>query len=150
MSSSTDLSELLSMIQFEIQKAFDFSFALSKVAAKDPNSPTLHISFESVELDVPVEISMVEKSVRPTEEKGEEKEKKEGEEKSGVEIDMEYLLSRPFNPKILSEHPMKKPQGEVKTKSIRLKVVGLEEAQAHPEGKIAIGRIKIKATPILR
>lgn len=143
--SYSDFSQFISAIQFEIQKAFDFSFALSRAISPEPNNPTLHISLEKVELEVPVEFNFVEHEVEPV---PSEKPSEGG--PPPVKIDLYTILNRPFNLKTLSEIPIEMPKEKVKTKTLQVRVIGLEDARAHSEGGLVIGRIKIIAVPILR
>lgn len=145
----SDLSEFFSVIQFEIQKAFDFSFALSRAGSPDPSSPALHISLEKVELEVPVEFVFVEKEVQPPSPPEKPTVEVESPPKP-LKIDLYGILKRPFNLKTLSESPTEMPKEKARTITFQVRIVGLEDAQGHPEGKPGIGRIKIIATPILR
>lgn len=146
-----DLSELIAMVQFEVQKAFDFAYVLSQTAASEPGKgPALHISLERVELEVPVEFAAVERQVGGTPAPAPGREAAGEGAVTPPKINLEGILGRPFNLKTLSERPLEMPKEKVRAKVVQVRVVGLEAGLGQPEGKPSIGRIKITVIPILR
>lgn len=58
----TDLSEFLALLQFEVQKSFDFSEQLMHDLA-DNGDPMLQLAYESVEMDIPLLFEMGTKEI---------------------------------------------------------------------------------------
>lgn len=162
--SYNDLSEFISLIQFEMQKAFDFSFALARSTGADPNNPTLHLSLERMELEVPVEFTLIQRTTnvetKDTAQKTQESELKTGTNKEAEKktheviakpiVDLRTILNRPFNLKTLSESPLTMPTKDVKSNVIQIRVIGLDDAHGKPDAQPGIGRLKITITPNVR
>ncbi len=128
-----DLSELLVMLQYEIQKSYDFVEEISR-AEKDEKTSVLHIVLERVELELPITLGETYTLFEPEKVK---------------ELPLPaQKLALPYKAQTAAKKG-KVPEKKFGGKIISAKLIGATDKidrRATPE---RIGRIKIVLKPIL-
>ena len=133
-----ELSEFISLIQFEIQKSFDLSEVISKIDVEDKkNTSKIHVGLQELEIEIPIKISMEEITTNTDELISSD----------NNQINLNGILRKPFNMDYISKGK-KLPKDKITSKVIKTQVVGFKELIPESE-KSQIGRIKIKAGLVL-
>ena len=128
------LSELLVLLQYEVQKSYDFVHAITR-AEVNKDTSVLHISLERVEIDLPVSLEEREASYNPKQFKSLPEAVKR--------------LNVPYSPESAARKiPI--PHKEVKGKSIHMNIVGPTEKIDETVTKEKIGRIKVVLKPVIK
>jgi len=127
------IHDLLIMLQHEVQKSLDFIDETRGV--NDPNTPVIHISLESVELELPIVLSEADLSWDPKEMKGAPGAVKR--------------LKIPYTPATAVERGHI-PRKTVTGKGINAEVIGPLEKLDEKAQKEYLGRIKVVLKPILK
>ncbi len=128
-----EMREFLAMLQFEVQKSFDFVEETKGV--KDRDISTIHIALEKVEVDLPVTFSPKEISYKPKELKG---------------IDpIVKRLRLPFHERTVTDK-FYIPRNELKGHSIEVNIIGPNEKLDEKYATELVGRIKVVMKPVLK
>ena len=134
------LNELISLIQFETQKSFDFSNLLNKSDISDKNTTSkIHIMLREIEIEIPIQISMEENIVDISD--------KKQNNSNNEQSDLDNIINKPFNLKYFSEKSTNNVK-ELKSKTLKTKIIGFKETIDSSE-ILKTGRIKIKLSPVL-
>jgi hypothetical protein len=129
-----DLSELLILLHYEVQKSYDFVHAITR-SEGDKNTSVLHIALEQVEIELPVSLEERDAVFEPKKFKG-------------LPIAVK-MLNVPYSAKSTSEK-IEIPKKELKGKAIAVKIVGPIEKVDKRFVKENLGRIKVVLKPILK
>jgi hypothetical protein len=128
-----NLSELLVLLQYEIQKSYDFVEDITRAEGKDTS--VLHIAIEMVEIELPITVAETQVTFDP---------KKV--EKLPLPV---KKLSIPYKMlEVVKRGEV--PQAKFKGQSVAVGVVGPTEKKDKEITKEQIGRIKVVLRPILR
>lgn len=128
-----EIHDLLILLQHEVQKSL--SFIDETRGVKDPDLPAIHISLESVELELPIVMSEADLIWDPQELKG-----KPGSVKR---------LKMPYTPEAAVTRGQI-PRKQVVGKVIDAQIVGPIEKIDERTQKEYVGRIKVVLKPILK
>lgn len=128
-----EVHDLLILLQHEVQKSL--SFIDETRGVKDPNLPAIHISLESVEIELPIVMSEADLIWDPQELKG-----KPGSVKR---------LKMPYTPEAAVTRGQI-PRKQVAGKVIDAQIVGPIEKIDERTQKEYVGRIKVVLKPILK
>lgn len=132
------LNELISLIQFETQKSFDFSNLFNKSDISDKNTTSkIHIMLR--EIEIPIQISMEENIVDISD--------KKQNNANNEQNDLDNIINKPFNLKYFSEKSTNNVK-ELKSKTLKTKIIGFKETIDSSE-ILKTGRTKIKLSPVL-
>ncbi len=128
-----EIHDLLILLQHEVQKSL--SFIDETRGVKDPDIPAIHISLESVEIELPIVMSEAELIWDPKELKG-----KPGSVKR---------LKMPYTPEAAVTRGQI-PRKQVAGKVVDAQIVGPIEKIDERTQKEYVGRIKVVLKPILK
>ena len=128
-----EIHDLLILLQHEVQKSL--SFIDETRGVKDPDIPAIHISLESVEIELPIVMSEAELIWDPKELKG-----KPGAVKR---------LKMPYTPEAAVTRGQI-PRKQVAGKVVDAQIVGPIEKIDERTQKEYVGRIKVVLKPILK
>jgi hypothetical protein len=128
-----EIHDLLILLQHEVQKSLTFIDETRGV--KDPEVPAIHISLESVEIELPIVMSEAELVWDPKELKG---------QPSAVK-----RLKMPYTPEAAVTRGQI-PRKEVAGRVVEAKIIGPIEKIDERTQKEYVGRIKVVLKPILK
>ena len=133
-----ELSELLALLQYEVQKSYDFTERLAKGDA-GPNTSTLQIALERMEVDIPVSFSKSERTFNRA-------------EKAMQPLPTFAKRFRlPYVPERLAV--IKKgriPKGEVKGRSLNVELISSIEKIDETRKEENIARLKMIFKPVMK
>jgi hypothetical protein len=121
------------MLQYEVQKSMDFIDATRMTT--NPELPSLHISLESVELELPILLSEADLTFDPKEYKG--------------TAEVIKRLEMPYTPKNAVERGSI-PRKSVAGKGVEAQIIGPLEKLDEKVQKEYIGRVKVVLKPVVK
>jgi len=125
--------DLLIILQHEVQKSLDFIDETKGL--KDPSIPAVHISLETVEIELPLTFTEVDAKWDPKEMKGNPAAVKR--------------LEIPYIPELVAERGQI-PRRELNGKAIETRIIGPVDKLDERTQKEMVGRIKVVLKPILK
>lgn len=132
-----ELSEFLAMLQYEVQKSYDFTERIARGDAS-PTSSILQIALERVEIDLPVSVTEIDKAFN----------------RSAKEMQpLPSFVKRfklPYSSEKLATIQKGIPKGEVKGKALNIELVGPIEKIDETRKEENITRIKIVLKPVAK
>lgn len=128
-----ELSELVVLLHYEVQKSYDFVKAISRVEA-DPDASTLHITLEHVEIELPATLKEARFVFDP---------KKQKDLPASVQ-----LLRLPYTAEVAARRPSL-PTQAFTGKTVSVEIIGPNEKIDNRTTSEKIGKIKIILKPII-
>lgn len=137
-----ELAELLGLLQYEVQKSYEFAEHLAKRHLAEgevgPEGMVLHIALERVELDIPLFVV-----------EGNRRFNRNAREIKGLPIIVKRFRF-PYSPEHLSRVRVGVPKGEIEGKTIEVRLFGPKENGESEEGIEWLGRLKVVLVPVLK
>jgi hypothetical protein len=128
-----DLSELVVLLHYEVQKSYDFVEAVSRTEA-DGNASVLHLALEQVEIDLPASLEEVDSIFDP---------------QKVIELPLSTkLLKVPYTPESATQKGWL-PKKAVIGKAVSVKSVSPIEKPDQRVAAETIGRIRVILKPII-
>jgi hypothetical protein len=133
-----DLSELLGLLQYEVQKSHDFAAELARAGAS-PTASVLQVALDRVEIDLPVVVT-----------EGETTFNRAARELQSVPT-FAKAFRLPYAPERVSSLPRGKvPKGEVRGKTLVVELVGPREKLDEEVREERIGRLRVVLRPVMK
>ena len=133
-----ELSELLALLHYEIQKSYDFAEHIARGEA-GPTTSVLQVALERVELDIPVSIAEGERAFNRSSKQMQKL----------PTYAKRFLL--PYSPEQLAV--IKKggiPKGEVVGRTLDIQLIGPAEKIDETRNAENIGRLRIVLKPVIK
>jgi hypothetical protein len=133
-----DLSELLGLLQYEVQKSYDFAAELAKAGAS-PTASVLQVALERVEVDLPVLLSQSEVTFN----------------RASRDLQPVPTFAKAFRLPYAPERVSllargRVPKGEVKGKTLTVELVGPREKLDEETGEERIARLRVVLRPVMK